>query len=299
MKVLLPKLFVVVFAICSIASVNAQTAVELRYELAVNEDPVFVTGDGYAYAVAETFSEMEVNNYSVPHSSAAVWPGDENSYLITKKTQRNKILGGTWPGGDAMMSTRYVQYGITAKESTTLDINKISLYLGVAGSSGLRFMAYYSIDDFSTSTLLIDYSSSVTAYNMYRALAEVTGITLAAGETLKVRVYPWWSGSSDKTSVYLCFAEVNIQGVSSSTLSTKEVLKNTVKWIVGDDLVKIKNAPANSNFTIYDLAGRVVYKSSNSSYGGVAFIKAPVTKGVYIGKVESQEGTQTTKFIVQ
>jgi len=238
------------------------TEVNLRWELATNENPV-ITGGAYADAVAEIFSEMAVNNYSVPHSAAAVWPNDENDYdATTKKTQRNKIeKNGVWPAGEIdEVSTRYIEFGITAKENTELNIDNINLYVGAAGGSGMSCRISYSIDDFVTTTIIDEFLAMV-AYQMYRVLATPV-VNLKAGESLKLRVYPWYS--IEKSGPLVCLAEVNIHGIALSTLSAKKVFKNTVKWIVGDDFIKIKNAPVNSDFTIYDLTGRVVYKSSNN-----------------------------------
>lgn len=64
-----------------------------------------------------------------------------------------------------------------------------------------------------------------------------------------------------------------------------------------DNFINIKNIPTNSKVFIYDLTGRMIHKSSNYN-NDYANIKAPTTKGIYIGKVESQEGIQTIKFLI-
>lgn len=54
----------------------------------------------------------------------------------------------------------------------------------------------------------------------------------------------------------------------------------------------------HSKLATYDLIGRLIYKSSNSRGEELLIITSPTTKGIYIGKVESQEDTQTIKFFV-
>jgi hypothetical protein len=128
------------------------------------------------------------------------------------------------------------------------------------------------------------------------AVSKQPVIKLVYGETLKLRVYPWYS--MEATGKTICLADVKIHGVATPTLSTEEPLENKLKWIVQDGFIKIKNAPAQSKVLIYDLTGRLISKSSNSSGEELLIIKSPTTKGIYIGKVESQEGIQTTKFFV-
>jgi hypothetical protein len=266
------------------------TEVNLLWELAANDSYVL---DGPAIALDESHSSMYVKNYAAPNGTSTTWPA-ESGYDTTRKTQRNLLDGDVWPAGEIdEVSTRYIQFGISASEGTELNIDNISLYVGGAGGSGMRCRISYSKDDFVTASVVEEFSS-MTANTMY-AVSKIPTVKLAYGETLKLRVYPWYS--IEATGKTICLADVNIHGVATPTLSIDKPLKNTAKWIVQDGFIKVKNVPMNSKVTIYDLTGRVVHKSLNNN-GDFLIVKSPSTTGIYIGKIESPEGVQTTKFFV-
>lgn len=249
---------------------------------------------GPATAVDQSHSEMSVQQYSAPNATT-IWPAD-SGYDTTRKTQRNIINGNAWPAGEIdEVSTRYIQFGITANAGTELNINKISLYVAGAGGNGMRCRISYSKDNFVTTSVAQEFTSMV-ANTMY-AVSTIPVVKLVYGETLKVRVYPWYSSAS--TGKTICLADVNIKGVAipATALSIDESLKDKLNWLVQDDSIKVTNLPLNSKITIYDLSGKQVFKSSNSTDTS-AIMATPKTKGIYIGKVESQEGSQTIKFLV-
>ena len=267
------------------------TEVNLLWELSTGDSYVL---EGPAIALDESHSSMYVQAYAEPKGGGTTWPADENGYA-TRKTQRNLIDGDVWPAGEIdEVSTRYIQFGISASEGTELNIDDISLYIGGAGGSGMRCRISYSKDDFATTSVVEEFQSMVS--NTMYAVSKQPVIKLVYGETLKLRVYPWYNGEA--TGKTICLADVKIHGVATPTLSTEKPLVNKLKWIVQDGFIKIKNAPAQSKVLIYDLTGRLICKSSNGSGEELFIIKSPTTKGIYIGKVESQEGIQTTKFFV-
>lgn len=265
------------------------TEVNLLWELSADDSYVL---EGPAIPVDESHTGMYVQSYNQPNATTT-WPVE--SGYTTRKTQRNLLDGGTWPAGEIdEVSTRYIQFGITASEGTELNIDKISLYVGGAGGSGMRCKIYYSKDDFVTAPLLKEFQSMTS--NTMNFVSAIPVVKITAGETLKLRVYPWYNGEA--TGKTICLADVNIHGVATPTLSLEKPLENQIRWIVEDGFIKIKNAPVYSKVAIYDLAGRLIYKSSNSRGEELLIIKSPTTKGIYIGKVESSGGIQTTKFLV-
>ncbi|SHG63181.1 Por secretion system C-terminal sorting domain-containing protein [Flavobacterium fluvii] len=267
------------------------TEVSVIWSLTANTTPVLL---GPATVVDQSFSAMNTSSYAVP-SSTAIWPAG-SGYDSTRKTQRNVIDGSVWPAGEIdEVSTRYIQFGIKANAGTELNIDLISLYVGGSGGNGMRCRISYSKDDFTTTFAAGEFQSMVSG--TMNAVSKIPVIKLVNGETLKLRVYPWYNGTA--TGKTICLSDVKIHGVAlpAVALSIDESLKNELKWAVQDGFIKITNAPLNSKITIYDLSGRQVSKSSNSTDTSV-IMATPKTKGIYIGKVESQEGTQTIKFLV-
>lgn len=265
------------------------TEVSLLWPMITNNTPVLV---GPATVVDEIYSGMILQSYSAPNGTATIWPSG-SGYDTTRKTQRNVIEGGAWPAGDIdEVSTRYIQFGIKAATGTELNIDLISMYIGGAGGSGMRCRISYSKDDFATTFVAGEFQSMVS--NTMNAVSKIPVLKLVEGETLKLRVYPWYNGASSGKTI--CLADVKIHGVAlpASSLSVDQFSKKKLIWIVENGFIKINNAPENSKITIYDLTGKMIQKSSLSSEN----IPAPKTSGFYIGKLESQEGTNTTKFLI-
>lgn len=276
--------------IANFITLTGGTEVNLLWPLITNNTPVL---QGPATVVDQTHSGMNVQSYAVPNATTT-WPVDSNAYT-TRKTQRNLIDGGAWPAGEIdEVSTRYIQFGISAAQGTELNIDLISMYVGGAGGSGMRCRISYSTDDFTTTSVVGEFTS-MTSNTMY-AVSKIPVLKIPYGKTLKLRVYPWYSSAS--TGKTICLADVKIHGIAmpASNLSVDQFSENKLKWIVEDGFIKIKNASLNSKITIYDLTGREVLKSSIISSD--SSIESPKNRGIYIGKVESKEATKTIKFLV-
>lgn len=174
---------------------------------------------GPALAVPQSWSEMTVQRYASPNANT-VWP--EWSGLVNGQlTQRNLIVGEVWPAGEIdEVSTRYIQFGITASEGTVLHIDSIGLYVCGAGGNGMRCRVSYSTDpDFAQAVSIAEYTSSMVANTMY-AVQYQPVVELQAGETLLLRVYPWYS--SQATGKTICLSHVTLHGVASSASSVDE-----------------------------------------------------------------------------
>lgn len=264
------------------------TEVSLIWDLSANDTYLL---QGPAIAVDESLVGMSVNGYAAPSGTTTVWP-TESGYITTRKTQRNEVTGGSWPAGEIdEVSTRYTQFGISASAGTELNIDLISMYIGGAGGSGMRCRIYYSLDDFVTSFVAGEFQS-MAANTMY-AVSKIPVLKLAFGQTLKIRVYPWYSSAA--TGKRICLSDVRIHGIAlPANLSVNQFSENKIAWVVKDGLITIQNTPENSKITIYDLAGKMIYSKSSTT----DTIQAPKTAGIYIGKVESEERTETTKFLV-
>jgi lysophospholipase L1-like esterase len=269
------------------------TEVSVTWPLITNNTPVL---QGPGTVVDQSFSNMYVQSYAAPSGTATVWPAG-SGYVTTRKTQRNLLTGDAWPAGEIdEVSTRYIQFGIKANAGTELNIDLISLYVGGAGGSGMRCRISYSKDDFVTTFVAGEFQTM--ASNTMNIVSKIPVVKLVNGETLKLRVYPWYSSAA--TGKTICLADVKIHGVAlpASNLSISDFSQNQLTWLVENGSIKIKNAPLNSKVSVYDLTGKQVHKSSITN-GDLSIIESPKTKGVYIGKVESAQGIETVKFLVK
>lgn len=192
------------------------TRVLAYWDLTSNDDAEL---EGPATIVEESWSGMEVQKYSAPNANTT-WPA-ESGFTTERKTQRNLIVGGTWPASEIdEVSTRYIQFGIQANLATELNIDSIGLYVGGAGGNGMRCRVWYSLnEDFSNAVAIGDFSGSMVSNTMY-AVSATPVVRLSAGETLYLRIFPWYNSSSSATGKTLCLSAVTIRGIARDASST-------------------------------------------------------------------------------
>lgn len=151
---------------------------------------------------------MYVQRYSNPNAKT-VWP-EWTGYDAMRKTQRNLIVGDTWPEGEIdEVSTRYIEFGITPAMGTKLNIDSIGMFVCGCGGNGMRCHVSYSTQpDFANQHLIFS-PTKMPANNMLEVSAK-TVIELQPNDTLCVRIYPWYTGEA--TGKTICLSDVTIHG---------------------------------------------------------------------------------------
>lgn len=167
---------------------------------------------GPASIVAENWHGMVLQRYSNPNANT-VWP-DWTGFDASRKTQRNVIEGEQWPADEIdEVSTRYIEFGLTAIEGTTLNIDEISFFLCGCGGNGMCVNVWYSAnDDFSEAKLM--YSKTKLPANSMQYVSDTPVMSLEAGKTVRLRFYPWYNGAA--TGKTLCLSDIKIHGYASS-----------------------------------------------------------------------------------
>ncbi|NPD83054.1 hypothetical protein HPS57_13885 [Prevotella sp. PINT] len=193
-------------------SLEGGTAVKVFYDLSSNTD---VTVTGPCNALPETYSNMYAKDYNTMNAKAD-WSGTAYEGQ-NPRVQRNCIEGNNWPAGEEDENTsRYIQFGMTAPADIQIAISKISFYAGGAGGNGMRFKAYYSTSpDFPTNeqnTTNFLWQTSMTSNKAYY-VETVPVVTIADGETLYVRLYPYYSSAA--SSKTFCLKDMTIEGVAT------------------------------------------------------------------------------------
>ncbi len=243
------------------------------------------TLDGPATAIEESWSEMVVNNYAEPKSGSTTWP--DGCEWDGNKTQRNVIDNDTktWPAGEIdEVSTRYIQFGITANDETRLQIDNISLYVGGAGGSGMRCKIYYCLDEnFGDDATLIEEFSSMTS-NTMNYVSTTPIVSLSAGESLYLRVYPWYNGTASGKTI--CLSHVTIHGVASAPVDEDDEPETQAEPTTPSDDTQdeVSDAEAVSDVvakseilstTYYNILGQ----QQSSPCSGVCIVKQIYTDG--------------------
>ncbi len=195
---------------CVVLDGGVETMVYWRLE---KDDAPSVTGP--VTSLGQSFSEMFVQRYSNPNKNT-VWP-EWTGFDASRKTQRCLIEGEAWPAGDIdEVSTRYIEFAITPAKGTTLNVDSISLFLCGCGGNGMRCKVYYSKEeDFANPVNVQEFTSMPANSMQYLAWRPV--MSLLEGETLRLRVYPWYNGAA--TGKTICLSDVTIHGFAEDASS--------------------------------------------------------------------------------
>lgn len=172
---------------------------------------------GPASEIQESWHGMVLQRYSNPNANT-IWP-DWTGFDATRKTQRNVIEGNEWPEGEIdEVSTRFIEFGLSAIEGTELAIDEISCFLCGCGGNGMCVNVWYSSKpDFSEATLLY-HKEKLPANNM-QYIMDTPVLTIPAGESIRLRFYPWYNGKA--TGKTLCLSDVKIHGYASGTTGSE------------------------------------------------------------------------------
>lgn len=185
------------------------------------------TVEGPVDPIGETYSEMKLQKYSSPNANTT-WP-EGTGFDATRKTQRNIIEGESWPADEIdEVSTRWIEFAVKPAKGTTFNVNEISLYVCGCGGNGMHCKIYYSKEaDFANAVNIADFSGSMKANDMMEVKATPV-IELSEGETLRLRVYPWYGSAA--TGKTICLSDVKVAGVAvSATNGVKSVENSELK----------------------------------------------------------------------
>jgi lysophospholipase L1-like esterase len=232
------------------------------------ESDASCTLTGPAVPIEETFSNMYVQRYSNPNANTT-WP-DGTGFTATRKTQRDLIVGDTWPAGEIdEVSNRYIQFAITASKGTTLKIDSIGLYVCGCGGNGMMCHINYSTEPNFANQHTIFAPTKMVANNMMSVTA-MPVISLNEGDTLRLRIYPWYNSTSTASGKTICISDVTIKGMAMDNTA------NGIQYNVSDE------KPIKTS--LYDICGRETTQTR--------------PRGIYIARKEYANGKiESYKFV--
>ena len=175
------------------------------------DDASTVTGP--VTSMGEHYSGMTLQRYANPNK-ATTWP-EWTGFDASRKVQRNIIEGEQWPAGEIdEVSTRWIEFAVQPAKGTTLNVDSIGLFVCGCGGNGMRCKVYYSKEaDFANAVNMADFSSGMKANDMM-AVSATPVIEVNEGETLRIRIYPWYNGAA--TGKTLCVSDVMVHGMAVS-----------------------------------------------------------------------------------
>lgn len=188
-------------------SVSMEGGTQVKAYWRLENDDSF-TLEGPAQVIPQSWSKMYVQRYANPNK-ATVWP-EWTGFDATRKTQRNLIEGDVWPDGEIdEVSGRYIQFAITPSKGTALNIDSIGMFVCGCGGNGMRCHINYSVKPGFADQHTIFAPTKMPANNMLAVQAQPV-ISLNEGDTLRLRVYPWYEGTA--TGKTICISDVTIRG---------------------------------------------------------------------------------------
>lgn len=186
------------------------------------DDECEVTGP--MNTLGQSHSGMLVQKYSAPNANTT-WP-EWTGFDASRKTQRNIIEGESWPAGEIdEVSTRYIEFAVQPAKGTTLKVDSMSMFVCGCGGNGMCCKIYYSKEENFANPVNIFEMKSMPANSMQYVCA-MPVLSVNEGETLRIRVYPWYNNAA--TGKTICLSDVTIHGIAvdSTTGISSELTQN-------------------------------------------------------------------------
>lgn len=186
------------------------------------DDECEVTGP--MNTLGQSYSGMTLQKYSAPNTNTT-WP-EWTGFDASRKTQRNVIEGESWPDGEIdEVSTRYIEFAVQPAKGTTLKVDSMSMFVCGCGGNGMCCKIYYSKEENFANPVNIFEMKSMPANNM-QYVCSMPVLSVNEGETLRIRVYPWYNNAA--TGKTICLSDVTIHGIAvdSTTGISSELTQN-------------------------------------------------------------------------
>jgi len=141
----------------------------------------------------------------------------KNSKLKIKNLEQTKNgfvpTGGSWPAGEIdEVANRYVEYSIAAEKKKGLVIETIILPVRGKGGDGFNIHINYGFGDSFRDVTTI-YENTALPKNQWLTVTLDQPILVPAGETLHIRVLPWYdSNGKPQKGKYLQLGELRVKG---------------------------------------------------------------------------------------
>lgn len=186
------------------------------------DDECEVTGP--MNTLGQSYSGMTLQKYSAPNTNTT-WP-EWTGFDASRKTQRNVIEGESWPAGEIdEVSTRYIEFAVQPAKGITLKVDSMSMFVCGCGGNGMCCKIYYSKEENFANPVNIFEMKSMPANNM-QYVCSMPVLSVNEGETLRIRVYPWYNNAA--TGKTICLSDVTIHGIAvdSTTGINSELTQN-------------------------------------------------------------------------
>lgn len=182
----------------------------------------FVFADIYpASAVWELSNPVDGGTGLSPVVSGLLEAGEEllvnteiNQYTGPESSQRIRIAGNEWPALQTdLIDSVYIQFSVAPAKDYQFHLDSISMKIAAASINTMNAKIFYSKNEDFSDSLMMKYLTSISREELTTVETADVELTLSAGETLYLRIYPWvHNDTSVRTGKYLCLQDVKIVG---------------------------------------------------------------------------------------
>ena len=120
----------------------------------------------------------------------------------------------SWGGETAQVDTRWIQFAVMPNAAHTMFAEKLEVYLGAKGTNNMRANVYYDTDTNFADAVKLNTEELTLVTDTDSLYSFDISADIDQGDTLFVRVYPWYTGSNS-TSKYVYIRNAVISGTSS------------------------------------------------------------------------------------
>ena len=136
-----------------------------------------------------------------------------NLQNVEKSKKGYSAVGGFWPAGEIdEVANRYVEYELSAPKKNALVIESITLPVKAKGGSGMNIHINYGFGDSFRDVTTI-YENTALPKNKRIVVELKQSILVPAGETIKIRVLPWYdSNGKPQKGKFIDMKELTVSG---------------------------------------------------------------------------------------
>jgi lysophospholipase L1-like esterase len=188
---------------------NRETNLRLLTNLPTQEEV-----EAYAQAIEESGKKAAFAAKGAPFSETLPIAMMQNLKFQTKKHQLVFLpLEEAWPAGEIdEVANRYIEYTIAAEKKKGLVIESISLPVTAKGGAGMNIHINYGFGEMFRDVTTI-YENTALPKNKEVLVVLDQPILVPAGETLHIRVLPWYdSNGKPQQKKYLQLGELKVSG---------------------------------------------------------------------------------------
>ena len=284
---------------------QAQQAASVTWNLIAPDSarPSTIVGNLTALSVAGTDTFVVRDYTGTPVGPLGVtnmrwWPGPSIS----------------WGNETAINPRRYVQFVVAPTSGNSFTVDSISIYLLGGGTSNIKVLMYYDKDAAFPSPTRIT-ADTIALANSGSAspsrYAYSIGTTVNSGQSLYIRIYPWYTGAAS-TSKYLITQLAVIKGTTTSTSGVSDVASRPLSWQLSQNypnpfnpstVIEYQLAKSTQvKVAVYDLLGnevqQLVNREESAGPHAVKFSGSHLASGLYFYRIQAGDFTSTRKMLL-